>query len=260
MPDLSLERPSPPVAARSRRRSVPAWPWVVLAGVAAGAAWLFLQPAARTAVQTLSAKVMRGNLELLVTERGELESSESVDIKCDVEGAQIKLLSVMPEGTQVKKDMEIAKLDAQPFEKALMEQTIKVQQAEGKSKAAASDFEVQKNKEQGEAAKAQLALTLADLDLRSYANAEYQVERDERSGALELARKDLKEAEDKLGFTRNLVKKGFAQLDQMRQNELEVQVKKYYVERDAAKLKLLESFQKERKMVEFKAKAKDAKL
>ena len=258
--NLGSALPPPSAKPRRRRERFNPWPLLILAAIAAGIGWLLLLPSGARTLDALTATVVRGDLELVVTERGEMESAESVDIKCDVDGAQIKLLSALPEGTQVKKEDEIAKLDAQPFEKNLAEQNIKVQQSVGKSKAAASDFEVQKNKEASELAKAKLALTLADLDFRSYRDAEYEVEHDDKSQFLELARKELKEAEDKLGFTRNLVKKGFAQLEQQRQTELEVAVKKFSVDRDAAKLKLLENFTKERKLVEFKAKADEAKL
>ncbi len=232
---------------------------MVLSALAGGSLWLWTRTGPG-AVETLSAPVVRGNLELVVVERGELESAASVDIKCDVDGAQIKLLSALPEGTAVEKDKEIAKLDSQPFEKTLQEQGIKVQMAEGKTKAAASDYEVQKNKEASEIGKAKLAVTLAELDFDAYEHGEYQVDKDDRSQFLELARKNLKEAEDKMSFTRNLVKKGFAQLEQLRASELDVQTQKYIVERDDAKLKLLDRFQKKRKTTELKAKSDDAVL
>ena len=40
--------------------------------------------------------VARGELPITVTERGELESSSTVDARCEVEGEQMKLVSILP--------------------------------------------------------------------------------------------------------------------------------------------------------------------
>ncbi|HVJ82947.1 MAG TPA: efflux RND transporter periplasmic adaptor subunit [Planctomycetia bacterium] len=209
--------------------------------------------------EPMTAAVQRGELAIDVAERGELESAESVDVKCDVEGAQIKLVSILPEGTAVKKGMEVCRFDAEPLQKSFAEQQVKWKQAAGKSKAAYSELEVQKNKSESEVAKAKLNLTLAELDRDMYEEGEYRVEKEDRAGAIELAQKELKEAQDNLEFTRNLAKKGFVQMEQVRVRELEVQTKTYIVKRDEQKMRVLDKFIKRRKMTEFTAKAEDAK-
>src|SRR5262245_12504118 len=51
----------------------------------------------------LTVPVRRDTLDITVTERGELESSHRVDARCEVEGYQNKIVSILPEGTHVKK-------------------------------------------------------------------------------------------------------------------------------------------------------------
>src|SRR5438046_385913 len=116
--------------------------------------------------------------------------------------------STAPEGARVRKGQEVAKFDSEAIQRKYAEQEVKWKQAEGKAKAATGDLEVQKNKEESEIAKVELELTLAKLDHEAYEKAEYKAEYEDRKQFIELAKKDLKEAEEKLESDRNFVKKG----------------------------------------------------
>ncbi len=215
-------------------------------------------PAGRGAKEALAFTVVRGDLVIVISERGELESSSSVEVKCEVEGQQTKIVTIVPEGTQVSKGQEVTRFDTESIQKALSEQEVKWKQAEGKSKASKSELEVARNKMSSEIDKGTLALKLAKLDHDMYANAEYAVEENKKAGALELARKNQKEAEDDIEFTRNLVKKGFSPLEAMRLKELGLQEKKYVVSSGEAELMLLKDYQKRRKLTELEGKSKEA--
>lgn len=220
------------------------------------AAFNWVIPSRKTAdVVTATAAV--GELVIAVTEKGELESAQSVQGVCEIEGGG-KLVTIVPEGTLVKKDEVVARFDTDTLLKGVNEQEVKWEQADGKVKTTASELEVQKNKADSEIAKAELALTLARLDHECYEEGEFQVEMDKRKGTLEIARKELKEAEDNLDFTRGMVKKGFAQLEQIRVMELAAEGKRYTVRQGDADLKVYEKFTKVRKLTELKAKAEDA--
>jgi multidrug efflux pump subunit AcrA (membrane-fusion protein) len=93
----------------------------------------------------LTATATRGDLAITVTERGELESSQSLQVNCEVEGGG-KLVTISPEGTRVKKGDEVARFDTDALSKAINIQEVKRGQADGKFKAAQSELEVQKNK------------------------------------------------------------------------------------------------------------------
>ncbi len=186
-----------------------------------------------------------------------MESSQSVQVLCEIEGGG-KLATIIPEGTRVKKGQEVARFDTDALTKAINEQEVKKEQADGKVKAATSELEVQRNKADSEIAKAQLALDLAKIDYEAYEQGEYQVELDKRMGALELGKKELKEAEDNLDFTRSMVKKGFAQMEQVRVMELNAASKRYAVKQQEADLGVFKKFTRLRKQTELKAKAEDA--
>ncbi|MEX2176202.1 MAG: efflux RND transporter periplasmic adaptor subunit [Pirellulaceae bacterium] len=235
--------------------------WLLLiAGVLAGGGWGVRQwkLAGSETDNVLTGVALRGDLVLSVTDRGELESAQSVQVVCEIEGGG-KLVTIVPEGTRVKKGAEVARFDTDAHLRAISEQEVKWQTAVGRVKTAESDLEVQKNKAESEVAKAELALTLAKIDFESYEEGEYQVELDKRKGTLELGKKELKEAEDNLEFTRGLVKKGFAQLEQIRVMELNALSKRYTVSQQDADLRVLQKFTRLRKVTELEAKAKEAK-
>ena len=207
----------------------------------------------------LTATVTRADLPVVVTERGELESSKTITVKCEVEVDAIKIVSILPEGTRVTKGQEVLRFDADKLKRNLAEQEVKYSLAAGKYEAAKQELEVQKNKAESEVAKAKLALTLADLDLEKYVKGEYQADVDDKKGAIKLAEKELQDAEEKVRHYQTFVKKGFGTPEQMRLKELEVERARNNLERDKAKLMVLEQYTKKRQEAELTAKAEDAK-
>src|SRR5262249_33174974 len=169
----------------------------------------------RSAGVELTGTVTRGDLPIVVTERGDLESSKTITAKCEVEfsGEQqrspgLKIISILPEGTHVKKGDVVVELDSDKLKRTLAEQEVKYNTAQGKFEAACQEHEVQKNKAESEVAKAKLALKLADLDLVKYVMGEYLADLDEKKGAIKLAEKELQDAEEKLTHFQAFVKKG----------------------------------------------------
>jgi HlyD family secretion protein len=236
--------------------------WLLAAGVALalGLAWGLTRWHRTSGPEQaeITAAVTRAELPVAVTERGELESSRTVDIRCEVEGLQSKIVEILPEGTPVKKGQVVARFDTEQLSRNYAQQEIQLKQAEGKAKAARGELEVQKNKYASELAKAELACVLAQLDLEKYVYGEYQVEVDDRRGAIALAERDLEEAREKLEHYRNFVKKGFGTLEQLRLKEAEVERAGYVLSRDKAKLEVLEKYTRKRQESELKARAKEA--
>jgi HlyD family secretion protein len=252
---------SPPHASNPRNRKLRGlarwWPLGLLAlGIVAVA--YFVSGSRGKGGDFLTATVIRGDLPVVVTERGELDSTKSEMVRCDVEVKEIKLVTIVPEGTRVSKGAEVATLDADELKNKYAEQQVKWKTADGKAKGAAGDLEVQTNKEQSEIDKGELAWTLAKIDLEQYEKRGYQVELDKREGAVGVAKKELKEADDNLEFTRNLVKKGFMPLEQIRIQELTVASVRYKVSQGEADLGMLREFERKRKITELEGKAREA--
>ncbi len=247
---------------RRRRRL----PWVklllsvaVLAGVGVGLRWWLFPGGGPT--EEITAAATRGTLAITVTERGELESSNNVEVRCEVEGSGNKIVWILPEGSRVKKGEKVVTFDTDTLNKARAEQAVKVELADGKMKAAAEDLKVAKNKAEDDVEQAKLKLRLAELDRDKYIDeqGEYTAEVQDKKGALALAKKDLAESADKLEQFRKSVKKGLFPAEQLRLKEADYAQKEFYVKRDEAKLVVLEKFTRQRQVEELTAKAADAK-
>lgn len=206
----------------------------------------------------------RADLPITVSERGELESSKTVDVRCEVEGHQNKLISIVPEGSRVTKGQEVARFDADQLSRQVLEQEVKFKTAQGRADAAKGELEVQKQKAASDIAKAELGLIKARLDRELFIptdpnqQGEFQMDVDEKKGDIELARKDLEDAKEKLGHYRTFVKKGFGTPEQLRVKELEVERQNYTLSSKIAKLKVFMSVARERKLAELDFNAGDS--
>ena len=248
----------PAVTSRLRRL----WPIAVVALVLLllsgwGIKYVFFTTARGSGdITTLGTRV---DLPIIVIERGQLESAKTETAKCQVEGESSKIVFLVAEGTRVKKGDVVVRFDTDKIRRTVAEQEIKFQTADGKAQAAKEELDVQKNKAEGEIAKAKLTLDLATLDREKYIEGEYKVEVDDKKGSINLAERELKEAMEKLEGFRTFVKKGFAPPELVTLKELEVAQKKNNLERDKAKLMVLEKFIRQRTEVELTAKEEDAK-
>jgi HlyD family secretion protein len=217
--------------------------------------WLIAGDRASTEI---TATVARADLPIIVTERGALESAKTITAKCLVEGDSCKIVFLVAEGTRVQKGDTVVRFDTDKIRKTVAEQEVKFKNADGKAKSCKEELDVQKHKAESEIAKAELALALAQLDREKYLEGEYKVEVDDKMSAINLAERELKEAEEKLDGLRKFVKKGFAPPETLAAKELEVAQKKNSLERDRAKLMVLEKYTRKRQEVELTAKEKEA--
>jgi RND family efflux transporter MFP subunit len=261
-PSSSRERLSAivrgPRRPKPRRRALPILAGVALVGVAS---WFGVQrwwPTSSGGPALVTGVVARGALPIIVTERGEIESSVTTDAICEVEGREVKLVSIVPEGTRVTQGQEVCKFDPEKLNRSFAEQEIKWKQAIGKAGAAKGELEVQINKAESEIAKAKLDLTLAELEKDKYLLGEYQVELFKIKGAIELAEKDYQEAKDKLVFYQQFEKKGFGTPEQTRVRELMVGQYEFQLRMNQIALTVLEKFTRKQKETELTAKAEDA--
>ena len=85
----------------------------------------------------LTAPVVRGDLAVTVTERGELDSINSIMVRCEVEGEKSKLVSIVPGGDARQEGPGGRPVRHRRTEEALLDQQkVKWKTAEGKWKSA----------------------------------------------------------------------------------------------------------------------------
>ena len=206
----------------------------------------------------LLATANRSTLRVIVTERGNLESRQTVDGVCEVRGYDNKIIFIVPEGTHVQEGDVVVRLDPSKIEEDIAKQEIEVNQAHGRVEASEQQLAVQLNKNESDLAAAELELTLAKLDLDKYLEGEYKVSMSETKGQIALARAEYEQVKDKLEHTRQLVKRGFRSREQLQAIEQEVERSRFFLERDERKLEMLETFDHRRKLTELEAKSVEA--
>lgn len=81
------------------------------------------------------ATVTRATLPVIVRAGGEIESSRTIDVICEVEGQQIKIIEMLPEGTRVTAGQVVLRFDAAEFNRSLSEAKVKLMKAESLAKA-----------------------------------------------------------------------------------------------------------------------------
>ena len=203
--------------------------------------------------------VKKATLRITVTERGNLESCVTVDGICEVNAKEIKIISLVPEGTKVKKNDVVCKFDSSEIDKNIAQQDIKVKQALSKIETTQQETEIQRNKGESDIIAAKVELTLAELDLEKYQKGDYPAETTKQKGEIGLKKKDMEEAINKLDQYRQLMKKGFKSPETVRIQESDVARTKLQYESSLLELKVKENYEYKRKTTEFSAKGDQAR-
>lgn len=142
--------------------------------------------------------VSRTDLDPVLNAPGLLESSRSTTIVCELEniagvsGGGSTMLTVLPEGTEVKRGEVLATLDSSTYDEMLRQQTITVEQAK------ASHLQAQLNHE------------ISLLAVREYRDGTVQENLKAMEGSIALARSDLSRAKDHLTWSERMKEKGYS--------------------------------------------------
>ncbi|QDV33995.1 efflux RND transporter periplasmic adaptor subunit [Tautonia plasticadhaerens] len=207
----------------------------------------------------ISSLVRRGTLRIVVTERGNLQSTKTVDGICEVQGREIKIIELVPEGTEVEQGQVVCRFDTSEIDQNVAQQEIKVQQAQSKIETTEQELEIQRNEAESKVQEAEVELTLARIDLEKYVEGDFPAEIKDLRGNIALARMEVERSAEKLEQFRELVRKGFRSPEQLRAVEQEYEQFKNYMERDVLKLDVKENYERRRMVTEHTSKVSQAR-
>lgn len=146
-------------------------------------------------------QVSRGDLPIVVTERGYLESQEQTSIRCQVEtydrrsgSSGTTILSIVPNGSVVKKGDVLVELDSASIRDLIESESLELQGDRSTLIQAEARKENQITQNETAIAEAQLALQLAELNREMYV--------DEKSGTFKLS---LSEIDRQIDESRNAI-------------------------------------------------------
>jgi HlyD family secretion protein len=142
-------------------------------------------------------KVKRGNLTISYTESGTIKAKDQAIIRNEVEGKS-SIVSVVPEGTRVKKGDLLVELNANTLSDQKIDQEISVQNTEAAFISAKETLAVAENQAKSDIDLAKLTLEFAKQDLEKYIKGDYLYSLDEADAKIALAEEELARAEQTL--------------------------------------------------------------
>jgi len=157
-----------------------------------------------------TAPVRRTDLNVTLVAGGRVDSADRMIIECELEATMgmswgsAAILSLVPEGTMVKKGDVLCSLDASRYEEALRLQEIHVAQV-------GADF-----------TKAELKLEVAKLAVVEYREGLMQQSLRALKGQIALRRADHERAVDRLGWAHRMLQKGYLSRAQVATDESSV--------------------------------------
>jgi HlyD family secretion protein len=203
--------------------------------------------------------VKRGPLRISVTESGTIQAREQIILKCEVEG-KTTILTLVEEGTRVKKGDLLVELDSSALLDARVDQQIRVQNAEAAFVGARENLAVVENQAKSDIDKAELALDFAKQDLRKYVEGEYLNQRKEMESQITLAKEELQTAEEKLKWSQKLFEKEYISQTELQIDELSTHKNKLNLELAENNLRLLEDFTHPRNLAKLESDVNQAEM
>lgn len=212
----------------------------------------FFQPSSDDFDHLVTEAVKRDVFEVTVTERGAVDSLKNAILTCKVEGATT-IISIVPEGTEVKSGDLVCELDASLLVDKETQQQIKVTQAEAALQQAKEEVDIQTTQNDSDLAAAELQYDLAVIDLEKFEKGDFEQQKMELDSEVQVNKENLSRGKEYLAFLERLVRKGYRM-----QSDLDAEriaFSKASNDRKVAeeKLRVLEKYTYKRTMQELEA-------
>ncbi|MCK6460323.1 MAG: efflux RND transporter periplasmic adaptor subunit [Planctomycetes bacterium] len=177
--------------------------------------------------------VSRGRLPITLGEKGTLKTKNATKLSAE---AYAKIEWIIEEGTTVRKDDVLVKLDKQEIDKQREQLENQVTQLEAELKSATTNELIQRQQNQTNVEKAELAVEVAKVELKKFLEADDPAERRKLALAVESAETEVTRSEERLKANEELRKEDFVTENDVR--EARIQLKKARNDLETAKMEL----------------------
>jgi RND family efflux transporter MFP subunit len=211
---------------------------VVLVGGAGAAVYGFSQwrgSERGPAGAMLTHVVQPGDLLVTVTEDGNLESANNVDIKCEVAGGGT-ILWIVKDGSLVQKGEMLARLDSSQLEDQINQQKINYEKARAALVQAEKDYNV------------------AKIAVQEYIEGTYRKEVQELDKQITIAMENLRSAENTFQHTQGMFRKGYVSPLQLETQQFSVERAKLDLDTAKTAKEVLEKFTKVKTVEDLESK------
>lgn len=201
----------------------------------------------------------RGPLTISIPESGTIKAREKIIIKNEIEG-RTSIVSLIPEGTHVKKGDILIKLDASVLEDSKIDQEIAVQKAYAAFIDANETLAVVQNQAISDVNVAQLTLEFARQDLDQYIEGQYPNAETTADNDITLRDEELKRAEETLTWSQRLYEKKYISQTELMADKLAVTRSKNNLELAQNNLSLLKDFTYHRNIAQLTSDVTQAEM
>ncbi len=237
-------------------------PVVIIVAIGLIVVWLKAVRGGETPVGEMATFVAkRGPLTISVPETGTIKARQQETIKNEMEG-RTSIIYLIPEGTHVKKDELLVKLDASTLQDTKIDQEIKVMNAEAAYINAKETLDIVKNQSQSDIDAATLTLDFAQLDLQKYTdpNGQYRNELVTAQNAITISNEEKTRADETLKWSDQLFKEKYISQTELQADQLAVTRSNVKLEVSRNDIELLENFTHKRQLALLDSNVKQAQM
>ncbi len=205
------------------------WILVLLIGTAIGG-WYWFDPLNTNSISeghdAILHEVSRNDFELIINERGTVESSGSTEIRSEVQSnnAGVAILRIIEEGSKVKEGDFLVELDSSPLLTQRTLQLVKVNTAEAAAVEAKNNYET------------------AVIDKEQYEQGLFVQEKQTIESEIFVKEEDLSRAKEYLKYSKKLATKGYVDVLQLQADAFAVDKSAKELEAAKTKLRVLEDY------------------
>ncbi len=203
--------------------------------------------------------VKRGPLTISFVESGTIKARDQIIIKNEVEG-RTSIITLIPEGTRVKKGDLLVELDASSLVDDKIDQEIRVQNAEASYIGSKENLAVVENQAKSDVDLANLSLEFAKQDLDKYIQGEYPYEVNQANAEITLAQEEYIQAKNTLDWSEQLFEEKYISKTELEKDELAAKKRALDVELAKKSKELLTEYNYKRQLAQLKSDVSQAEM
>ncbi|MEM8680289.1 MAG: HlyD family efflux transporter periplasmic adaptor subunit [Planctomycetota bacterium] len=216
---------------------------LVVGGGAVAAIARFMPLAAGPTTNVITHTVQRGDFEHNVVERGEVESSANVEVRCEVKArgsGGIAILDVIDEGTEVQAGDVLVQLDSATLEQELVQQQITCNTTEAQMVEARNTYEA------------------AQIAKKEYIEGTFEQESQQIQSEIFIAEETLRKAAEYVGYSERLAARGYVTSQQLEGDSFAVEKAQTELDTAKTKLRVLQEYTKPKMLKQLDSDIKSA--
>ncbi len=209
--------------------------------------------------QTQFFKVKRGDMVISVVEGGALKAVKESIIRSEFEGIS-RIISIVPEGTYVKTGDLLVELDSSELKDRVNQQEVTFQNNEFAYIQAKENFSIQQSLVESQIKEAELRVEFAKSDLDKYIEGDAPQQINTATNAIIIRKEQMQRAQDKLDWTQQLFKKGYASKSELEADALSVMQTKISLSQSEEDLRLFRKYDQPKSVRRYESTWDQAKM